>query len=108
MDINKAADILQIKESALDKILTEKDKLSQKIECLRMTRCMALLSIEAGDKAKHKEINDLENQIAPLRFKFERLFDLVAEANEDVQTAQIALDQAKEEHRRTQTLYESQ
>jgi len=108
MDINKAAEILQIKESALDKLLTEKSKLSQKIECLRMTRSMALLSMAAGDKAKHREINDLENQIAPLRFKLEGLLILAAEANKDVQTAQIALDQAKEEHRRTQILYESQ
>jgi len=108
MDIYEAAEILQIKESALDKLLTEKDKLSQKVEWLRMTRSMALRGMAAGDKSMYKEINDLEDQIAPLRFKLEELLILVAEANEDVQAAKISLDQAKEEQRRTQTLYESQ
>ncbi len=99
---------MQIKESVLDKLLMEKEKLNQKIEGLQMILHMALSSVASGDNSKSKEINDLVNQMAPLRFKMEGLLFLISEANEDVQEARMALDQAKEEHRRAQTLYESQ
>jgi hypothetical protein len=107
MDINEAAEILQTKESVLAKLLIEKEKLSHEIEGLQMIHSMALSSVAAGDKSKSKEINDLVNQMAPLRYKLEVLLNLVNKATEDVQAAQKALDQEKEGLRRNHTLSQS-
>jgi hypothetical protein len=88
---------LQKKQAVLDKLNTEKAALAEKIEALKVERSACVRALAAGDDAKRKMINALEEKIAPLQLRLEGLEDLIKETEAEVKAADDLLQQAKED-----------
>jgi len=81
MTVKDAMKELERRKEAVEKLIGERDKLSQTLDGLQKDRAMAVRDLAAGNEAKRKAINDLEAKISPLALRIEGLKTLIAEAD---------------------------